>query len=45
VRVFHKQCISLAKAGYKVHLLVADGKGDEVKQGVVFMTWVSRRDV
>jgi len=35
VRVFHKQCVSLAKAGYKVHLLVADGKGDEVKQGVV----------
>lgn len=35
VRVFYKQCVSLAKAGYKVHLVVADGKGDEKKLGVV----------
>lgn len=34
VRVFYKECISLAKAGYKVHLIVADGKGHEYKSGV-----------
>lgn len=34
VRVFYKQCVSLAKAGYKVHLVVADGKGNELKSGV-----------
>ncbi|HOA29181.1 MAG TPA: glycosyltransferase [Candidatus Cloacimonadota bacterium] len=28
VRVFYKQCVGLAKAGYKVHLVVADGQGD-----------------
>ncbi|MCY7294390.1 glycosyltransferase family 4 protein [Alteromonas sp. a30] len=33
-RVFVKQCASLAKAGFKVTLVVADGKGDEVCQGV-----------
>lgn len=33
-RVFVKQCVSLAQADYKVTLIVADGKGDEVKQGV-----------
>jgi glycosyltransferase involved in cell wall biosynthesis len=30
VRIFYKQCQTLAKAGYKVHLIVADGKGDEL---------------
>jgi len=29
VRIFHKECNSLSKE-YKVHLIVADGKGDEV---------------
>jgi len=28
VRVFYKQCVSLSEAGYDVHLVVADGKGD-----------------
>lgn len=34
VRIFLKQCCSLSKAGYVVFLVVADGKGDEVKNGV-----------
>ncbi|NNC83836.1 MAG: glycosyltransferase family 4 protein [Flavobacteriales bacterium] len=33
-RIFRKECTSLARAGYTVELLVADGKGDEEKQGV-----------
>lgn len=30
IRIFQKQCRSLAKAGFRVSLIVADGKGDEV---------------
>lgn len=33
-RIFHKECVSLQKAGYDIHLIVGDGLGDEVKQGV-----------
>lgn len=33
-RIFLKECISLAGAGYEAHLVVADGKGNEVKNGV-----------
>ncbi|MEC4719422.1 glycosyltransferase family 4 protein [Noviherbaspirillum sp. CPCC 100848] len=33
-RVFVKQCRSLAALGYKVTLVVADGKGDERRDGV-----------
>ena len=33
-RIFHKECTSLANAGYDVTLLVADGKKDEVRNGV-----------
>lgn len=33
-RIFLKECISLANAGYEMHLIVADGKGDEQKQAV-----------
>lgn len=33
-RIFLKQCRSLAKAGYTVSLVVADGKGDEVVDSV-----------
>ncbi|OZI16541.1 glycosyltransferase [Bordetella genomosp. 7] len=34
VRIFLKECGSLARRGYAVRLYVADGKGDEVKNGV-----------
>ncbi len=33
-RIFEKQTRSLAQAGYDVHLLVADGAGDETASGV-----------
>lgn len=33
-RIFHKECTSLAKAGYDVTLLVADNKMPEVRNGV-----------
>lgn len=33
-RIFHKECTSLAKAGYDVILLVADNKAPEVRNGV-----------
>lgn len=33
-RIFLKECTSLANHGYTVSLVVADGKGDEVKSGV-----------
>jgi glycosyltransferase involved in cell wall biosynthesis len=32
IRIFRKQCRSLAKAGFEVSLVVADGKGDEVTE-------------
>lgn len=34
IRIYLKQCVSLANNGYEVSLVVADGKGDEVKCGV-----------
>ena len=34
VRIFHKECRSLKDAGYDVHLVVADGLGDEERFGV-----------
>lgn len=33
-RIFHKFCVSLACRGEEVIIVVADGKGDEVKNGV-----------
>lgn len=33
-RIFFKECTSLAKAGHSVTLVVADGQGDEEKNGV-----------
>ena len=33
-RIFLKECTSLVKVGYDVSLVVADGKGDEVKNGI-----------
>lgn len=32
-RIFHKECTSLAKAGYDVTLLVADNKEPEIRNG------------
>src|SRR5690606_41833177 len=37
VRIFHKQCTSLAGAGYDVSLVVADGRGDERTNGVAVL--------
>ncbi|MDH5716640.1 MAG: glycosyltransferase [Spirochaetia bacterium] len=34
VRIFLKECCSIANAGYNVFLVVADGKGDEFKDKV-----------
>jgi glycosyltransferase involved in cell wall biosynthesis len=34
VRIFHKECRSLANQGYQVDLYVADGAGDEQRDGV-----------
>lgn len=34
VRIFFKMCSTLAKSGFVVHLVVADGKGNEIKNGV-----------
>ena len=34
VRIFTKECVSLAKAGYSVRLLVSDGRGAETRDGV-----------
>ena len=36
-RIFVKQCCSLAKS-YETYLVVADGKGDEVKNLVKILT-------
>ncbi|MGN7905881.1 glycosyltransferase family 4 protein [Pseudomonas sp. 22373] len=33
-RIFLKECRSLAAAGHSVYLVVADGKGDEAREGV-----------
>lgn len=34
IRIFRKQCKTLAQAGHDVYLIVADGMGDEVKDGI-----------
>src|SRR3546814_10377955 len=34
VRIFLKECASLARHGHPVHLYVADGKGEETRGGV-----------
>lgn len=35
VRIFHKECKSLAAAGYEVHLVVADNLGGEEQDGIM----------
>ncbi|MEF0146456.1 MULTISPECIES: glycosyltransferase family 4 protein [Pseudomonas] len=37
VRIFQKQCRTLAQEGHDVYFVVADGKGEEVKDGVTFI--------
>lgn len=34
IRIFRKECVSLVQAGYEVALVVGDGQGDEILQGV-----------
>lgn len=34
IRIFLKECVTLAQGGYNVTLVVADGLGDEIKSGV-----------
>lgn len=34
IRIFVKQCQSLAKAGYRVSLIVADGKGSKITENI-----------
>ncbi len=34
VRIFHKECVSLARAGYEVVQVVGDGRGDALVDGV-----------
>lgn len=33
-RIFIKECVALSLAGYDITLIVADGRGDEIKAGV-----------
>lgn len=37
VRIYMKECLSLAKGGYQVYLVVADGEGDASHSGVTFL--------
>ena len=39
-RVFYKQCIGLAGSGYSVKLIVGDGKGDAIIQGVEVLDFI-----
>lgn len=34
IRIFLKECVALRDAGYDIHLVVADGKGDETVLGI-----------
>ena len=34
IRILIKECIALSHAGYDVHLVVGDGEGNEVFEGI-----------
>lgn len=36
IRIFHKECLSLSEF-YEVFLIVADGRGDEIKNGITII--------
>jgi hypothetical protein len=43
-RISLKECRSLARTGYQVSLVVADGKGEEVRDGISILecpAWLS----
>lgn len=37
IRIFLKECVTLAHNNFDITLVVADGKGDEIKDGVVIL--------
>ena len=43
-RIFHKMCTSFANRGHQVTLVVADGKGDEVRDGINIIDVGSSKD-
>jgi glycosyltransferase involved in cell wall biosynthesis len=43
VRIFHKECYSLREAGFDVYQIVADGKGDEIKEGIKILDVGNRK--
>ncbi len=43
-RIFHKMCTSFANRGHQVTLIVADGKGDEIKDGVRILDVEASKD-
>lgn len=44
IRIFRKQCRTLAKSGFRVSLVVADGKGDEVTENGIAIYDVGRME-
>jgi glycosyltransferase involved in cell wall biosynthesis len=34
IRIYYKQCLSLVKNGFETNLIVADGQGDEILNGI-----------
>lgn len=44
IRIFRKQCRTLAKSGFRVSLVVADGKGDEVTEDGIAIYDVGRME-
>ena len=44
IRIYRKQCRSLVKAGFRVSLVVADGKGDEITEDGIAILDVGRME-